>query len=99
MTLVALRSEAGGGAQPRGGDRLSCGPAAGLAEIDAIESLGRLDDYLFLAATRADLLRRDGRPQEALPHYRRARELARNDPERRFFDCRLAECGAEDRAR
>jgi len=75
------------------------GPAAGLAEIDAIESLGRLDDYLFLAATRADLLRRDGRPQEALPHYRRARELARNDPERRFFDRRLAECGGEDRAR
>jgi RNA polymerase sigma-70 factor (ECF subfamily) len=69
------------------------GPAAGLAEIDAIESLGRLDDYLFLAATRADLLRRDGRPREALPHYRRARELARNDPERRFFDRRLAECG------
>ena len=31
---------------------------------------------------------------EALPHYRRARELARNDPERRFFDRRLAECGA-----
>jgi RNA polymerase sigma-70 factor (ECF subfamily) len=71
------------------------GPAAGLAEIDAIESLGRLDDYLFLAATRADLLRRDGRPREALPHYRRARELARNDPERRFFDRRLTECGEE----
>src|SRR5262249_4080084 len=70
-------------------------PAAGLAEIDALESLGLLDDYLFLAATRADLLRRDGRPREALPHYRRARELARNDPERRFFDRRLAECGEE----
>jgi RNA polymerase sigma factor (sigma-70 family) len=69
------------------------GPTAGLAEIDAIESLARLDDYLFLSATRADLLRRAGRPQEALPHYRRARELARNDPERRFFDRRLGECG------
>lgn len=68
------------------------GPVAGLAEVDAIESLGRLDDYLFLAATRADLLRRAGRRGEALPHYRRARELARNDPERRFFDRRLAEC-------
>ncbi len=71
------------------------GPAAGLAEIDAIRSLARLDDYLFLAATRADLLRRAGRPKEALPHFRRARELARNDPERRFFDRRLAECGGE----
>jgi RNA polymerase sigma-70 factor, ECF subfamily len=39
------------------------------------------------------LLRREGRPEEALPHYRRARELARNDPERHFFDRRLAECG------
>ena len=77
------------------------GPAAGLAEIDTIESLGRLDDYLFLAATRADLLRRAGRPREALPHYRRARELARNEPERRFFDRRLGECGekAEGNAR
>jgi RNA polymerase sigma-70 factor (ECF subfamily) len=74
------------------------GPAAGLAEIDAIENLGRLEDYLFLAATRADLLRRDGRPHEALPHYRRARELARNDPERRFFERRLAECGEGSRA-
>jgi RNA polymerase sigma-70 factor (ECF subfamily) len=70
------------------------GPAAGLAAIDAIESLGRLDDYLFLAATRADLLRRSGHRAEALPHYLRARELARNDPERRFFDRRLEECGA-----
>jgi predicted RNA polymerase sigma factor len=70
------------------------GPVAGLVEVDAIESLGRLDDYLFLAATRADLLRRAGRRGEALPHYRRARELARNEPERRFFDRRLAECQA-----
>jgi RNA polymerase sigma-70 factor (ECF subfamily) len=70
------------------------GPAAGLAAIDAIENLGRLDDYLFLAATRADLLRRSGHRAEALPHYLRARELARNDPERRFFDRRLEECGA-----
>lgn len=69
------------------------GPDAGLAEIDAIERLGRLDDYLFLAAARGDLLRRAGRRSEALPHYRRARELARNDPERRFFDRRLRECG------
>jgi predicted RNA polymerase sigma factor len=71
----------------------ACGPDAGLAEIDAIERLGRLDDYLFLAAARGDLLRRAGRQSAALPHYRRARELARNDPERRFFDRRLRECG------
>ncbi|HVV49062.1 MAG TPA: sigma-70 family RNA polymerase sigma factor [Polyangia bacterium] len=70
------------------------GLEAGLAEIEAIERLGRLDDYLFLAAARGDLLRRAGRRAEALPHYRRARELARNEPERRFFARRLAECGA-----
>jgi RNA polymerase sigma-70 factor (ECF subfamily) len=70
------------------------GPAAGLAAIEAIEGLDRLDDYLFLAATRGDLLRRAGRCHEALPHYRRARELARNDPERRFLDRRIQECRA-----
>jgi RNA polymerase sigma factor (sigma-70 family) len=70
------------------------GPPAGLAALDDIQGLERLDDYLFLSATRADLLRRAGRPAEAIPHYQRARELARSDPERRFFTRRLAACGA-----
>jgi RNA polymerase sigma factor (sigma-70 family) len=69
------------------------GPDAGLAAVDAIDEAARLEDYLFLSATRADLLRRAGRPAEAIPHYQRARELARSDPERRFFDRRLRECG------
>ncbi len=69
------------------------GPDAGLAAVDAIDEAARLEDYLFLAATRADLLRRAGRLDEAIPHYRRARDLARSDPERRFFDRRLRECG------
>ena len=69
------------------------GPDAGLAAVDAIAEAARLEDYLFLSATRADLLRRAGRPAEAIPHYQRARELARSEPERRFFDCRLRECG------
>ena len=70
------------------------GPEAGLAELDVIEGRERLADYLFLSATRADLLRRAGRLAEARPHLQRARDLARNDPERRFFDRRLAECAA-----
>jgi predicted RNA polymerase sigma factor len=72
------------------------GPAAGLAELDAIEAAGQLDDYLFLAAARADLLRRAGRHAEACLHYRRARQLARNEPEARFFSRRLGECGDRD---
>jgi RNA polymerase sigma-70 factor (ECF subfamily) len=69
------------------------GPDAGLAAVDAIAEAARLEDYLFLSATRADLLRRAGRPAESIPHYHRARELARSEPERRFFDRRLRECG------
>jgi RNA polymerase sigma factor (sigma-70 family) len=69
------------------------GPDAGLAAVDAIAESARLEDYLFLSATRADLLRRAGRHAEAIPHYQRARELARSEPERRFFDRRLRECG------
>jgi RNA polymerase sigma factor (sigma-70 family) len=69
------------------------GPDVGLAAVDAIDEAARLEDYLFLSATRADLLRRAGRPAEAIPHYQRARELARSEPERRFFDRRLRECG------
>lgn len=68
------------------------GSAAGLAALDDIAGVARLDDYLFLAATRADLLRRCGRLGEAIPHYQRAHELARSDPERRFFARRLREC-------
>ena len=68
------------------------GPEAGLAALDAIQGLDRLEDYPFLSATRADLLRRAGRGTEAVAHYRRARELARSEPERRFFDRRLASC-------
>jgi RNA polymerase sigma factor (sigma-70 family) len=70
----------------------AAGPAAGLAAVDDIVGVERLEDYLFLAATRADLLRRAGRLGEAVPHYQRACELARSGPERRLFVRRLAEC-------
>ena len=67
------------------------GPEAGLRAVDAIQGLDRLEGYLFLSATRADLLRRAGRRAEAIPHYQRARTLARSETERRFFDRRLAD--------
>jgi RNA polymerase sigma-70 factor (ECF subfamily) len=68
------------------------GPDAGLAEIAAIEAGGALEGYRLLPATRADLLRRSGRPAEAGVAYRAALELVTSDPERRYLQRRLREC-------
>ena len=43
----------------------------------------------LLPATRADMLRRAGRAQEAAESYREAIALAPTDPERRFLQQRL----------
>ncbi len=69
------------------------GPAAGL-QLVAPLSDGPLADYHLLHATRADLLRRLGRDDEAAAAYRRARELTANPAERAFLDRRLDELGA-----
>ncbi|MBS1861561.1 MAG: sigma-70 family RNA polymerase sigma factor [Actinobacteria bacterium] len=63
------------------------GPAAGLAVLEALD----LDDYRYLHSTRADLLRRLGRREEARAAYARALELSAPGPERRFLERRLAE--------
>ncbi|WP_280880052.1 RNA polymerase sigma factor [Streptomyces pseudovenezuelae] len=70
------------------------GPEAGLALVAELEREGELTDYHLLPATRADLLRRGGRPAEAAEAYRQALELVENEAERRFLEKRLAECGA-----
>jgi RNA polymerase sigma-70 factor (ECF subfamily) len=49
-----------------------------------------LDEYPYLHSTRAELLRRLGRTEEARAAYRRALELTRAEPERRFLERRLA---------
>ena len=67
------------------------GPAAGLALIDAILARGELADYHLAHAARADLCRRLGRIAEARASYERALALARQEPERRFLERRLAE--------
>ncbi len=67
------------------------GPAAGLAEIDALLADGTLDDYHLAHAARADLCRRLGRTDDARHSYRKALELVRQEPERRFLEKRLAE--------
>jgi len=69
------------------------GPAAGLAIIDAILARGDLDGYHLAHSARADLCRRLGRADEARSAYRRALELARQEPERRFLQRRLGELG------
>ena len=53
----------------------------------------RLDDYRYLHATRADLLRRLGRADEARAAYDRALALTDDPVERRFLERRLAQLG------
>jgi RNA polymerase sigma-70 factor (ECF subfamily) len=66
------------------------GPAAALAEVEALEADGRLAAYRYLPATKADLLRRLGRDEEAARAYRDALALVGNGAEREFLDARLA---------
>lgn len=61
---------------------------AGLALLDAINGL---EEYVYLHAARADLLRRLGRSDEAAAEYTRALQLTDNAPERIFFEGRLQE--------
>jgi RNA polymerase sigma-70 factor (ECF subfamily) len=70
------------------------GPEVGLALIDAILSRGELSDYHLAHAARADLCRRLGRSAEARTSYQQALSLARQEPERRFLERRLAELGS-----
>ena len=70
------------------------GPPAGLALVADLEATGALDGYHLLAATRADLLRRGGEVEAAVPAYRAALALAPTDAERRYLARRLAEVTA-----
>ena len=67
------------------------GPAEGLALIEALLARGDLKDYHLAHAARADLCRRLGRTAHARASYKRALALARQSPERRFLERRLAE--------
>ena len=57
------------------------GPAAALALVDGLD----LDGYYPFHATRADLLRRLGRTEEAIAAYERAAALAPTEREREFL--------------
>jgi RNA polymerase sigma-70 factor (ECF subfamily) len=65
-------------------------------EVDAALELAErleLDRYHYLHATRAELLRRLDRIDDARAAYGRALELVHSDAERRFLEQRLAELG------
>jgi RNA polymerase sigma-70 factor (ECF subfamily) len=67
------------------------GPEAGLALVDRVG----LDGYQYFHSTRADLLCRLDRAEEASTEYARALELAHSEHERRFLKRRIAEVCAK----
>jgi RNA polymerase sigma-70 factor (ECF subfamily) len=69
---------------------MAAGPEAGLAIVTDLEATGALAGYHLLAATKADLLRRAGRIEEAAAAYCVAIEQAGTAPERRYLERRLA---------
>jgi RNA polymerase sigma-70 factor, ECF subfamily len=66
------------------------GPEAGLELIDAIEGLDRYAPY---HVSRADLLARLGRNDEAVVAYRRGLELSTNPVQRNFLEGRIDQLG------
>jgi RNA polymerase sigma-70 factor (ECF subfamily) len=92
--LAALYGEL---AQLTGSPVVELNRAAAMAEageveaaLDLVDSL-ELDRYHYLHATRAELLRRLDRVEDARAAYDRALELVHSDAERRFLERRLEE--------
>jgi RNA polymerase sigma-70 factor (ECF subfamily) len=71
------------------------GPAAGLSLIDRILDRGKLTQYHFAHSARAELLRRVGQTSEALKAFQQARELAQQEPEKRFLERRIKQLGEQ----
>jgi RNA polymerase sigma-70 factor (ECF subfamily) len=69
------------------------GPAAGFPLVEALAP--GLDGYHLFHATRADLLRRLDRPDEAAASYRRALELVTNPIEVAYLERRLGEVSSD----
>jgi RNA polymerase sigma-70 factor, ECF subfamily len=64
----------------------------GLAWIERLEEESSLRRYHLLPASKADMLRRLGRFDEAANEYRRALELVTNPAEKRYLEKRLTSC-------
>ncbi len=65
------------------------GAQAGLLLVEDL--LPELSTYHLAHAVHADLCRRSGKKEQALASYRKALSLARQEPERRFLERRIAE--------
>jgi RNA polymerase sigma-70 factor (ECF subfamily) len=84
-------------AQLTGSPVVELNKAVAMAEAGDVEAALELTDsldlggYHYLHATRADLLRRLDRIDDARASYGRALELVHSDAERRFLERRLAE--------
>ena len=70
---------------------MASGAEAGLRLIEKLEAEGSLAQYHLLHGSRADLLRRAGRFDEAAAAYRRALDLCSNPVESRYLQRRLSE--------
>ena len=66
------------------------GPEAGLSLLERLDLSGELERYHLLESTRAELLLRSGRAQEAAGAFRRAIGLCPNPAERAHLEGRLA---------
>jgi RNA polymerase sigma-70 factor (ECF subfamily) len=99
--IAALYGEVG---RLTGSSVVELNRAAAIAEAGDVEAALALverldlDNYHYLHATRAELLRRLDQTDEARKAYDRALELVHSDAERRFLERRLAELpGAKSR--
>lgn len=62
------------------------GPEAGLNLINDLIKESKLDSYHLLWSAQADFLKKLGRKDEAINAYKRAVELVRQEPERRYLE-------------
>ena len=72
---------------------MACEPEAGLAMIDEMIDLDAMDRWYLLHSTRAELLRRAGRFDDARTEFSRAVALAPSETERNFLSDRLTDLG------
>jgi len=70
---------------------MSEGPERGLEELDRLSQNSELQNYVYLAASRADFLRQLGRNDEAIAAYEEALRLVDNDIEQAFLSGRIAD--------
>lgn len=66
------------------------GPKAGLSIINQLLKEGNLDSYHLIYSAKADFSRRLGFTNEAIKAYKRAIELVRQEPERKYLQQQLS---------